>query len=505
MITRKVRHKNEDGTVVDADIGALAKNVEEDEQHRFTSDEEKKKWNWGTKLIMVSLPASGWTENDAGLFTQTVSIEDLKETDSAVMHGYMAPNISENDSETYWENYGKISGGQAADGSMTFYAAENPGSDLMVYLSMGKSGDGRLILSGGSAGGEAGTGVSNVIITLTDNAAVAEGGAVTAACNGKTWQSTIKNGRAKLYTSEVGTYTITVKTTNEAGEEVTYTTMLACTYFGQFSTDIYSGTLAVTCTEEGGNGKTCNVRSCDDEYNPTNAYNLTQTFDSTLKLTFLGIPAGKYLVTVDDKYVFFKEITSIQNINSVEVELKQWLYRDGDECLHNTGGWMETLNGGEVEHVFLCTGGNGELVMTWGGSYSANVTFGSRSMTLYAKASSSQVFGYQKYGRDQVDAKTSVGIVNNTLDLKKYTRCNVSASQPVSITARTGAENNGSTFLNTATVVASGNSPISVNADTAGTIVIGKTITTNSVSGQSTACGNATAEYTSEITQVWLE
>ena len=114
---------------------------------------------------------------------------------------------------------------------------------------------------------------SNVMITITDNAAVAEGETVTAVCNNKTFTSVMKDGVAKLYTSEVGTYTITV------GE---YSTMLVCPYFGVFSTDIYSGVLVVKCIEEGGNNKSCHVQSCDDEYNFTNEYNLTQTFDSSL-------------------------------------------------------------------------------------------------------------------------------------------------------------------------------------------------------------------------------
>lgn len=163
--------------------------------------------------------------------------------------------------------------------------------------------------------------LSNVTITITDNTGVAEGETAIATCNNKEFISLIKNGIAKFYTSEVGMYTIT------AGN---YSTVLVCPYFGNFSTDIYSGSLKVTCIDVDGNGKICQVRSCDDDYNFTSNYNLTQTFDSGLELTFLGIPTGKYLITVDERYRFFKEIVSIQNINEVEVELKQWLYKNGD-------------------------------------------------------------------------------------------------------------------------------------------------------------------------------
>jgi len=178
--------------------------------------------------------------------------------------------------------------------------------------------------------------ISNVTITITDNAAVVgDGEVVTAVCNEKVFTSSLNKGTCKIYSTEVGTYTITV------GE---YSTMLICPYYGQFSTDIYSGTLRITCTDEDGNGKTCQVRSCDDDYNFTNTYNLTQIFDNSLELTFMGVPTGKYIITVDEKYRFFKEIISIQNANETEVELKQWLYKDGDECVWNTGGWMKCKN-----------------------------------------------------------------------------------------------------------------------------------------------------------------
>ena len=41
MVTRKIEHKQADGTVLEADIGALAGNIVEDTMHRFVTDEEK--------------------------------------------------------------------------------------------------------------------------------------------------------------------------------------------------------------------------------------------------------------------------------------------------------------------------------------------------------------------------------------------------------------------------------------------------------------------------------
>jgi hypothetical protein len=44
-VVKRMRHKKGDGSIIEADIGALAKNVEEDTIHRFVTDNEKKAWN----------------------------------------------------------------------------------------------------------------------------------------------------------------------------------------------------------------------------------------------------------------------------------------------------------------------------------------------------------------------------------------------------------------------------------------------------------------------------
>ena len=44
-VIKRMKHKKKDGSIIEADIGALAKNVEQDENHRFVTDNEKKAWN----------------------------------------------------------------------------------------------------------------------------------------------------------------------------------------------------------------------------------------------------------------------------------------------------------------------------------------------------------------------------------------------------------------------------------------------------------------------------
>ena len=45
LVTRKILHKNGDGSIVEAEIGAKAENVLEDENDRFVTDAEKTSWN----------------------------------------------------------------------------------------------------------------------------------------------------------------------------------------------------------------------------------------------------------------------------------------------------------------------------------------------------------------------------------------------------------------------------------------------------------------------------
>lgn len=461
-----------------------------------------------TGIITVALPAAGWTTDASGLYKQTVAVTDITSEDMPLLLKYTAPDTSKDDGTDYGIDFGMLSGGQCGAGSVTFYATDVLASDITVCLALGKKGDGRLLMGGG--GSPEKSEISNVVITITDNAAIAEGGAVTATCNGKSWSSTIKNGKAKLYASEVGNYTITVVTTD--AEPVTYTTMLVCPYFGQFSTDIYSGTLVVTCTEEGGNGKTCNVRSCDDEYNHTDAYNLTQTFDTTLELTFLGIPAGKYLVTVDDKYVFFKEIVTIQNINKVQVELKQWLYKNGDECPWNTGG----LSYGRVEWV------RGRRS---GGSGAASCSKKADNIIFSGKAAANTYYGaddgYAGYYLNDCWSYTNIIVdkaYKNT-EITKYTSAIINGekvssvgSQTPKFVIRTGSKNDNNTITETATViyrasVTTGNVTLNIQniiANNDVQFVFGMTLGSKGHEGWQDNVGSYSYEYTYKLYSIYF-
>lgn len=483
------------------DIGVQNKNWEKADAALKTQND---RMNIAQEIIPVVLTASGWAGQS--VFGQTVDVAGLTETDCPQLVKLMDTDAATEDSvQEYNQAFGIVNQGYGRSnaGSVSFYVYERPEKDIQVGLLMGRKGDGKVLMAGGGSGEK--SEISNVVITLTDNAAVAEGGAVTATCNGKSWSSAIKNGKAKLYASEVGNYTITVVTTD--AEPVTYTTMLVCPYFGQFSTDIYSGTLVVTCTEEGGNGKTCNVRSCDDEYSTTDAYNLTQTFDTTMKLTFLGIPSGKYLVTVDDKYVFFKEIVTIQNINSVQVELKQWLYNHGDECAWNTGGWIKCQCGKSISTVTA----NG---YTSTASVAADVTFNNSGIDFSCNGHA----GVYSWNSNPTRRQRAGFSVNTNLGTKKtlkmsiflYSRLRVITSNNLQACFRTGAENGNGTSINTTTILQKGainanNGLEFILGDLEPYLVLGNNYSVPSVGSTTSAISDANFNCNSTITEIWLE
>lgn len=352
---------------------------------------------------------------------------------------------------------------------------------------------------------------SNVMITITDNAAVAEGETVTAFCNNKTFTSTIRNGIAKLYTSEVGTYTIT------AGE---YSTMLVCPYFGMFSTDIYSGVLKVTCIEEGGNNKTCHVQSCDDEYNLINNYNLTQTFDAGLELVFLGIPTGKYLITVEDKYRFYKEITSIQNISTINVELKQWLFNNGEQCEWNTGGWMQCQCDGSITTTGHWSNG---FIYTSTATHDEEFQLTSDSIRLYQHCTAVETSRFISgsvfwYARSNVVSRLYIGTKKKLpFSLERYNSLNYNSNKSITIALRSGSLNNTNTNTTTPTVLVQGsnyNLEISLLSESGSAVIgniftcagYGRTADGGELNGGTTrnSKGNLNETFIADITEIYL-
>lgn len=148
------------------------------------------------------------------------------------------------------------------------------------------------------------------------------------------------------------------------------------------------------------------------------------------------------------------------NINSVNVQLRQWLYNHGDQCLHNTGGWIKGLINSKVTPMNMGSWG------TQTGTATANVVFNGNNITYtcycnapaYNRMSSSSE-GTRNYGfRAGTSANSNFGITNPLkTDVSKYTKCIVNGTTAINMSFRTGVANGANTQVNTATVITSGN------------------------------------------------
>lgn len=92
-VTRRVKHKNNDGTITEAEIGAYARNVSEDEDHRFVTDKEKEEWSnkvnasggdiSNVKVSQFETNSTSWPIPEAGEMVKVISgkikkhLEDL--------------------------------------------------------------------------------------------------------------------------------------------------------------------------------------------------------------------------------------------------------------------------------------------------------------------------------------------------------------------------------------------------------------------------------------------
>lgn len=201
------------------------------------------------------------------------------------------------------------------------------------------------------------------------------------------------------------------------------------------------------------------------------------------------------------------------NINSVQVDLKQWLYKNGEEFPWNTGGWMKckvgTVNTQHYASVNQALSPSGTVI--------ADVTM--TNTDLRFKGSASATCGYtnnqgygDNYSRSTIWSYMNAGTQKPLSNLKAYKQLKTSATSIPIASIRTGNKNDSNTLLSTPTVVVSGNTPLTLNimADS-GYLVVGKNIGANgygvsSANGRiSTNPGNFSALFEAVITEIWLE
>ena len=132
MVTKKIKHKTADGAIIEADIGAEAKNVTEDTDHQFVTESEKRRASLASRVIEVTFTASRWSSSAP--YTQTVSADGITEADTPIPM-WVDDGSSESDSSARQKAYGCISYYDSGAGTVTATCKyKKPSSDCTVAL-----------------------------------------------------------------------------------------------------------------------------------------------------------------------------------------------------------------------------------------------------------------------------------------------------------------------------------------------------------------------------------
>ncbi|MDO4330671.1 MAG: hypothetical protein Q4C66_15240, partial [Lachnospiraceae bacterium] len=137
MVTRKVRHKNADGTVIEADIGALAENVTEDANHRFVTDAEKEAWN--NKPNTEDIDLSAKVDKQGGDIADTVvSTFEASTAEFPVPAAGEAPKTFMGKVKKFFEDFNNIRTGLLTLGQIVNNCTSDR-SDLPLAAAQGKA------------------------------------------------------------------------------------------------------------------------------------------------------------------------------------------------------------------------------------------------------------------------------------------------------------------------------------------------------------------------------
>ena len=135
MVTKKIKHKTADGTVIEADIGAEAKNVTEDESHMFVTEAEKQKIAKMNYVTEITLTAAGWA-GSAVPYTQTVAVEGMTAECNPDLVSLLADGANEATQKAYNKAFGLVAAGTGTtgNGAVTFKVYKQPELDIIVGL-----------------------------------------------------------------------------------------------------------------------------------------------------------------------------------------------------------------------------------------------------------------------------------------------------------------------------------------------------------------------------------
>lgn len=191
------------------------------------------------------------------------------------------------------------------------------------------------------------------------------------------------------------------------------------------------------------------------------------------------------------------------------MELRQWLYNHGNECPWSTGGWIKCKNTGSVKQYNAYNSYAGQTVYTAAGVYTAKSEL-LNSKIVFTSSASAKATSYSDsnrwYGRSDVWAHVNIGTASTLpLPMDKYSQCIITSTNPVTVNIRSGPVNNPSTDIATATIIASGVSPLNIESgDTFASIVIGKSIGSTGRGFGTASIGDYAQSYTAEITEIYL-
>lgn len=188
-----------------------------------------------------------------------------------------------------------------------------------------------------------------------------------------------------------------------------------------------------------------------------------------------------------------------QNVNSVKVELRQYLYNKGDQCKHITGGWIQCLR---------------QIVS--GGSYAggtANLTF-DNDRIVYECKGSADVFGNyaENYKRSSLTLKFGFGTVKG-LRINGFTKFvvntindNADTAKNVIATFRSGVANDDTTTISTAVIVqkAAITNSLLPSSDNFLYLILGNEYSVNKYEGKNNV-GNWRVDASANIAEIWLE
>ena len=195
------------------------------------------------------------------------------------------------------------------------------------------------------------------------------------------------------------------------------------------------------------------------------------------------------------------EIVSIccnQNVNSVQICLRQYLYNHGDQCHWNTGGWIKCKE--DVVSRPLSTVAKSTVTQ--------NLVLAKDRIIMSGSVIADSVYAsYDKaYARGGGLVNANIGTIKPLpVLISKYRTIKISTANNIDYNIRTGAKNDNTTTTSTATILQRSN--IEDTKLALGNyypyIVIGKTFD-YSAALTPTDPGKLNVSFESEITEIYL-